>query len=138
MIRLEDFLKASRQDLLKMSWRRLEEVFKTSWICLEGVLKTSWRRLEDVWPRQMCWFSEDVRLRRIYSSWPRRLEDVLKTSSEVEEERRLQNIFKTSSSRRMFSGKWQSKQHHATFFIELEGVQCLVINHVTCNLCKYT
>ena len=134
MIRLENVLKISLQDVLKtswrcledvlkMSWRRLEDVLKTSWRCLEDVLKTfleevlktSWRRLENVlktsW-RHMAktnilvltktsWkhmaktnilvltktSSEDVRLRRTYSSW-RRLEDVFwrrrqKTSSRL-------------------------------------------------------
>ena len=86
MIRLENILKISLQEVLKTSWRCLEDAFarrledvlktswrhlgKTSWRRLEDVLKTSWRRLEDVWPR------------RIYWSWSRRLEDVLKTSSE--------------------------------------------------------
>ena len=63
MIRLENVLKISLQDVLKMSWRHLEDVFKTSWRCLEDVLKTSWRRLEDV----------------LKTSW-KRLENVLKTS----------------------------------------------------------
>ena len=57
------------QNVLKKSWRCLEDVFatpledvlKTSWIRLG---KTSWRRFEDVWPR------------RIYWSLLRRLEDV--------------------------------------------------------------
>ena len=40
----------------------------------------------------------------IWSS-SRRLEDVLTTSSEDEDKRRLQDAFKTSSSRRMFAGK---------------------------------
>ena len=40
MIRLENVLKISLQDVLKMSWRRLEDVFKTSWRRLEDVLKT--------------------------------------------------------------------------------------------------
>ena len=48
--------------------------------------------------------SEDVRLRRTYSSRSSRLEDVFKTSSEDEDERRLQDIFKTSSLRQMFPG----------------------------------
>ena len=64
MIRLQNILKASLQDVLKMSWRHLG--------------KTS---------------SEDEWLRRIYSSWSRRLEDVFKTSSEDEDERRLQDVF---------------------------------------------
>ena len=100
MIRLENVLKTSLQDVLKISWRRLEDVFKTSHRRLENVFKTPWRRLEDVWPR------------RIYWSWSRRLEDVfwrplskanmfvlIKTSS-----RRLEDVFwrrrrKTSSRR---------------------------------------
>ena len=48
--------------------------------------------------------SEDVRLRRTYSSRSSRLEDVFKTSSEDEDERRLQDIFKTSSLRQMLAG----------------------------------
>ena len=83
IVHLEKVLKTSLQDVLKMSWRRLE----TSSRCLEGIFA---RRLEDVWPR------------RIYWSWSRRLEDVfwrrkakanifvlIKTSSEDEDERRL-------------------------------------------------
>ena len=100
--RLEDIFARSIQDVFKTSWRRLEDIlktfFKTSWRYLEDVfqdvLKTSWRRLEDVWPRWIYW------------SWPRRLEDVfwrrkaevnifvlIKTSSEDEDERRLQDVF---------------------------------------------
>ena len=89
--RLEDVLKTSWQDVLKMSWRHLEDVFKTSWRRLEdvlktflqGVLKTSWKHLKDVLRRRledifkMSWRRlEDVWLRWIYWSWPRRLEDV--------------------------------------------------------------
>ena len=89
MIRLENVVRTSLQDVLKISWRRLEDVFKTSHRRLEDVFKTPWRRLEDVWPR------------RIYWSWSRRLEDVfwrplskanmfvlIKTSS-----RRLEDVF---------------------------------------------
>ena len=98
MIRLENILKISLQDVLKTSW---QDVLKMSWRCLENVLKTSWRRLKDIWPRQIYW------------SWPRRLEDVLKTSSEdvwlrriySTWSRRLEDVLKTSSSRRMFGGK---------------------------------
>ena len=47
MIRLQNILKASLQDVLRMSWIRHEDVFNTSWICLEDVfvdvLKTSWQ-----------------------------------------------------------------------------------------------
>ena len=91
---------------------RLENVFKIS---LPDVLKTSSKRLEDVWPRRIYWSwprrledlfkssSEDVRLKRTYSSWSRHLEDFLKTSPEDADERRLQGVFKTSSSRRLFA-----------------------------------
>ena len=103
MIRFENVLKISLQEVLKASWRRLEDVLKTflqdvlktSW---QDVLKTSWRHLEDAWPKRIYWSwprrfedvlktsSEDVRLRRTYSSWSRRLpktktKDVFKTSS---------------------------------------------------------
>ena len=100
---LEDVFARRLEDVLKTSWRHLG---KTSWRRLEDVLKTSWRRLEDVWPRRIYWSwprrledilktsSEDVRLRRTYSSWSRRcLKDVFKTSSEDEDERRLQDVF---------------------------------------------
>ena len=107
MIRLENVLKISLQDVLKMSWRRfsrcLEDVLKTSW----NVLKTSWRCLEDVFARRL----ENVLTtswRRIAKTnilfWPRRLEHVFKTSSEDEDERLHQDVSKTSSSRGMFAG----------------------------------
>ena len=98
-----------------MSWRRLEDVLKTF---LQDVLKTSWKRLEDVLKTYsqdeyigldqdvLKTSSEDVKLRRTYSSWSRRLEDVfwrrkakanifvlIKTSSEDEDETRLQDVF---------------------------------------------
>ena len=85
------------QDVLKMFWRRLEDVLKmywrrfckTSWRRLEDILKTSWRCLEDVWPRRMYW------------SWPRRLQDILKTSSE---DVRLRRTY-SSSWRRLLKTK---------------------------------
>ena len=93
-------------DVVKTSWRRLEDVLKTF---LHDVSKISWKRLEDVLKTYgqdqfigldqdvLKTSSEDMRLRRTYSSWWRRLED--------EDERRLQEVFKTSWSRRMFAGK---------------------------------
>ena len=121
-------LKTSWRYLCKTSWRRCEDVLKMSWRRLENVLmtscqedlKTAWERLKDVW------------LRRIYWSWPRRLVDVLKMDKmtswrrlghfrldanifvliqtfwrrlEDGDERRLQDVFKTTSSREMFAGK---------------------------------
>ena len=98
----EDVLKMSWQDVLKMSWRRFCE---TSWRRLENVLKTSWRRMIKTNILVLIkTSSEDVWIRWIYSSWSRRLEDVLKTSPEDKDERRLQDVFKRSSSRRMFAG----------------------------------
>ena len=100
--RLEDVLKMSWRHFCKTSWRRLENVLKTSW---QDVLKTSWKRLEDVLKTYgqdkyigldqdvLKTSSEDVRLGRTYSSWSRRL---LKMKTK--------DVFKTSSSRRMFAG----------------------------------
>ena len=91
MIRPENVLKVSLQDVLKMSWRHFR---KTSFRRLEKVLKTPWRRIAKTNILVLTkTSSEDVRLRRTHSSWSRRLEDVFKTSSEDEEERRLQDVF---------------------------------------------
>ena len=80
MIRLQNVLKMFLRRICETSWRCLENVLKTLW---QDVMKTSWRRLEDVWTR-------------IYWSWPTRLEDVLKTSSE---EVWLIRIYSSSSRR---------------------------------------
>ena len=111
MIRLENVLKISLQDVLKTSWRCLEDVFqdvlKTFWRRLEDVLKTSWKRLEDVlkmsW-RRFCKTSwrclEDVFARRLEdvlkTSW-KRLEDVLKTYGQDEYIGLDQDVLKMSS-----------------------------------------
>ena len=116
MIRLENVLKTSLQDVLKTSWRWLEDVFqdvlKMFWRRLQNVLKMSWRRFcKKSWRRLenvlktygqngyigldqdvLKTSSEDVKLRRTYSSWRR----LLKTKTK--------DVFKTSSSRRMFAG----------------------------------
>ena len=122
MIRLGNILKISLQNVMKTSWRfledffarRLEDVLKTSWRCLQNVLKTF---LQDVLKTygqdDYIVLDQDIlkkswrrlRLRQTYSSWSRRLEDVLKTFSEDEDERRLQEVVKMSSWRRMFTGK---------------------------------
>ena len=84
-------------DVLKTSWKRLEDVMARR---LGDVLKTSWKRLEAVLKTygqdQYISLDQDVLktsseylwVRRTYSSWSRRLQDA----------------FKTSSSRRMFVG----------------------------------
>ena len=108
-----------------MSWRRLHNVLKSSWICLEDDFA---RHLEDVWPR------------RIYWSWPRRLEDVfwrrmtkanifvvIKTSSEDEDKRRLQDLFNVSSSRQMFAGTSQKET-------QLNFIQCKMKEKINVDL----
>ena len=92
----------------KTCWRLLQNVLKTSW---QDVLKTSWKYLQDVLKTydedEYIDFDQDVlktssrcllktRLRRTHSSWWRSLED--------EDERRLLDVFKTSSLWRMFAG----------------------------------
>ena len=73
--RLEDVLKTILQDFLKTSWRRF---YKTSWRRLG---KTSWRRMSKMIILLLIkTSSEDVWVRLTYSSWSRRLEDVLKMS----------------------------------------------------------
>ena len=90
------------QDIMKMSWRRVQNVLKTSWRCLQhafarrlqDVLKTSWRGLgkmptswQDV--LKMSWGCfEDV--------FARRLEDVLKTSWRRLGKRSWRSITKTN------------------------------------------
>ena len=84
---LEDVLKTSWSFLEDILGRRLEDVLKTSWRCLKDVLKTPWRCMAKTKLLVMTkTFSEDVWLRRIYSSLSRRHEDVFwrrrrKTSS---------------------------------------------------------
>ena len=124
MIRLEN--------ALKMSSKRLEEVLKTFWRRLEVVLKTSKKRLEDVLKTygkdeyidldqdvlktSSKTSSENVWLRRTYSSWSRRL---LKTKTK--------DVFKTSSSRRMFPGNYPK------WFFEPFETKCI---HVKKKICE--
>ena len=91
MVRLENVLKISLQDILKVSWRHLEDVFRTSWRRLEDVLKTPWRGLEDV--LKTSWRRLENVLKK---SW-KRLEDVLKTYGQDEYIGLDQDILKTSS-----------------------------------------
>ena len=134
MICLENALKITLQDVLKMSWRPLEEVLKTFWRCLEDVLKTSWRHLgKTSWRRlgKTSWRCLGK------TSW-RRLENVLKTygqdeyiglDQDVLNWRRLEDVFwrrkananiivliKTSSSRRMFAGMKLETMRLVPFF----------------------
>ena len=113
MIRLEKILKTSwrclktsskcLEDVLKTFWRslenvltrRLEDILKTSWRLLENVLKTSWRRMTKTNILVLIkTSSEDVYVRWII--WR-----LLKTKTK--------DVFKTSSSRRMFAGNCVDK-----------------------------
>ena len=99
------FGKEHLRNVLSNSRRRVNKksltwwcVFKTPWIYLD---KTSWKCVEDVLKTYgqdkyigldqvvLKTSSEDVRLRRTYLSWSRRLQDILKMSSKGEDERRL-------------------------------------------------
>ena len=83
----------------KTSWRCLEDAFARRLEdvlarCLDEVLKTSWRRMAKTKILVLTkTSSEDVWVRRIYSSWSRRL---LKTKTK--------DVFKTYLSRQMFAG----------------------------------
>ena len=77
MIRLENFLKTSSQDVMMTSWRCLEDVFARH---LEEVLKTYWRRLEDV-----------------FETSSRCPKDVLKTYGQEEYIGLDQDVLRTSS-----------------------------------------
>ena len=103
--RFEDVSKTPWKRLSKTFWRCLEDVLKTSWRCLKDVLarflfKMSWRHLEDVFKKSgrrmtktnilvlIKTSSEDVWVRRIYSSW-RCLEDVFWRQRQKTSSRRL-------------------------------------------------
>ena len=75
IIRFENVLNRSLQDVLKTSWRRLQNVLNTSWRCLEDIFKTFWRRLEDVLKTLL----QEVLKTSCKTSW-RGLEGILKTS----------------------------------------------------------
>ena len=70
------------QYALKLSWRRFKNIFKLFWRCLEEVLKTH---------------DQDCFCR--YSSWSRRLEDVLETNSKYNVKTRVKDDFEKSSRR---------------------------------------
>ena len=91
MIRLENFLEAFLQDVLKILEdvlytslkslggvlaKSLKDVLKTSWRHLQNVLKMFWKCLKTLLQDVLKMHSEEVWLRQIYSSWSRRLEDV--------------------------------------------------------------
>ena len=102
--RLEDVLKMSWRRFCKTSWRRLEDILKTSW---QNVLKTSWRRMTKTIILVLIKTSLRSLLKTYeYSEYVCLDQDVLKMSSEDEDKRCLQDVFRTSSSKRMFAGHW--------------------------------
>ena len=97
MIRLENILKAFLQNVLKMSWRRLEDVLKMSWRPLQNVLATSRKCHKDVFARRLQGKTKTNILVLIKASWRRMSKEnifvLMKTSSEDEDERRLEDVF---------------------------------------------
>ena len=87
---LKKFLQGILEHVLKTSWRYLGNM---AWRCLADVLKTSWKLPEHAFAA----LYEDIWPRRIYWSWSRLLEDVLKTYDSGKYIRLDQDILKTSS-----------------------------------------
>ena len=89
--RLEDIFARRLEDVFKTSWRRLEDVLKTF---LQDVLKMSWRRFEDVLKTydqdEYIGLDQDVFWRRMSKM---NIFVLIKTSSEDEDERHLQDVF---------------------------------------------
>ena len=99
MIRLENILKMSWRHLWETSLRPLEDLFarhfkiafKMSWRCLanvflQDVMKTSWRRITKT---NIC-LDQDVFWKRMSKA---NIFVLINTSSEDEDERRLQDVF---------------------------------------------
>ena len=147
MIRLENVLKISLQDVLKMSWRRLQNVLTTSSRCLEDVFAG---RLEEVFKKilKTCW---QVVLK---TSW-RRLENVLKTYGQDEYIGLDQGFLKTSSedvwlrriypswSRRLEDVFWRrrrktsSRRLHQDKYLLGNFCCCLDLYHITFYIMLY-
>ena len=123
-------LSSCSEDVFKTSWRRLdqdehirynhtssEDVFKTSWSrpinsSCSYVFKTSSRRLQEVLPRFFKTSS-----RRLQEVLQKRLQDIFKTSS-----RRFQDVFKTSSRRLRHVLKKSSRRLQDIFKMSCKGV----------------
>ena len=108
MISLENVLKTSLQDVLKMSWRGFEDVLKMfwrsfckmSWRRLENVLKTSWRRMAKT--NILVLTKTPSRRRQQMYDQGRYIyldQDVLKTTWRCLLKTRTKDVFKTSSRR---------------------------------------
>ena len=116
MIRLENALKISLQDVLKMSWSRLGDVLKIS--CWH-FCKTSWRRLEDVLARRL-WNILKTYWRRMAKTHifaltktsVRRLENIFwrrKTSWRRLLKTNTKDVFKSSLSRWILAGLYHAE-----------------------------
>ena len=133
------------EDVLKTSWKRLEDVLKTydqdKYIGLDKHFlkvfwrrlgKTSWKRLEDVLKTydqdKYIGLNQDVLKRLEDVFWTRMSKDnmlvLIKMSSEDEDERRFEDVLKTSSSRRMFARRTLSK---TSFYICLTRLCIFVV-----------
>ena len=102
------------KNTLTLSWRRF---CKTSWKRLEDVLKTYGQD-------EYISLDQDVRLRGTYSSWSKRLQDV----------------FKTSSSRRMFAGNIYIIGFSKRNFFDLWKAYCkkrIIYALKSCRLTKF-
>ena len=114
MIRLQNVLKMSSRRICETFWRRFEDVLKTSWKRVSKASLKTYGQDDYIGLDQdvLKTSSENVWLIRIYSSSLRRLEDVLKTSFEDEDERRLQDVFKTNVC-------WDSTWNHIFLYFTL-------------------
>ena len=110
-----------------MSWRRLEDVFKTF---LQDVLKTSWRDFKDVlktsWKRMtrtsVLVLIQDVFWRRVSKA---NIFVLMKTPWRCLLKTKTKDVFKTSSSRRMFAGLFKTILLKAVLFAnQLNTVVC--------------
>ena len=100
-MRLEGVLKLCYQEhvnliirlknVLKMSWRRFQNLLKTSWRRLEGVLKMSWSRFQNILKTSLRCLEIVLK-----TSW-KRLEDVLKTYDQDKYVGLDEDVLKTSS-----------------------------------------
>ena len=93
-----------------MSWRRLEDVFKTF---LQDVLKTSWRDFKDVLKTSWKCMTRTSILVLIQDVFWRRVSKanifvLMKTPWRCLLKTKTKDVFKTSSSRRMFAGLFKT------------------------------
>ena len=124
---LEDVLKTSKKYLSNMSWRSLEGVLrmslrrfcKTYWRRLEEILKTSWKRMTRT---SILVLIQDVFWRRVSKA---NIFVLMKTPWRCLLKTKTKDVFKTSSSRRMFAGLFNTILLKAVLFAnQLNTVVC--------------